>query len=58
MKITKEKLAELEAKAGWWDRVEETTAALKKENRHLRILIAGLEAFRKAIWDETLKDAD
>lgn len=57
MKITKELFEELTEKAEQWDKVAETAAALQKENRELRILIAGLEAFRKTIWQETLKEA-
>ena len=58
MKITRELFEELTEKAEQWDKVAETAAALQKENRELRILIAGLEAFRKTIWQETLKNAD
>ena len=57
MKITKELFEELTEKAEQWDKVAETAAALQKENRELRILNAGLEAFRKTIWQETLKEA-
>ena len=55
MNITKEKLAELQEKADRWDKVEVGVEALGKEVRDLRILVAGLEAFHKTVWQETMK---